>query len=90
VLVSSDLGQHAAWLNDFAGIGFSELLLHQVGRNQIAFLEAFGAKVLPQLGGRNGPEWRRVGLAQGCLTPEASRRRATQHFGAGSRTGRQF
>jgi probable non-F420 flavinoid oxidoreductase len=50
VLVSSDLGQHAAWLNELAEMGFKELLLHQVGRNQIEFLEAIGAKVLPQLG----------------------------------------
>ncbi|MBB4004692.1 TIGR03885 family FMN-dependent LLM class oxidoreductase [Aurantimonas endophytica] len=49
VLVSSDLGQHAAWLNEFKGIGFSELLLHQVDQNQLRFLEAFGEKVLPQL-----------------------------------------
>ena len=48
VLVSSDPGQHSAWLNEFIEIGFDELLLHQVGRNQVAFLETFGAKVLPQ------------------------------------------
>jgi coenzyme F420-dependent glucose-6-phosphate dehydrogenase len=30
-------------------MGFDELLLHQVGRNQIEFLEAFGARVLPDL-----------------------------------------
>ncbi|MDB5644308.1 MAG: putative dehydrogenase protein [Hyphomicrobiales bacterium] len=48
VLVSSDLGRHAEWLNAFLDMGFSEVLLHQVGRNQIEFLEAFGAKVLPQ------------------------------------------
>lgn len=49
VLISSDLGRHAAWLAEYVGLGFSELQLHQVGRDQEAFVEAFGAKVLPQL-----------------------------------------
>jgi probable non-F420 flavinoid oxidoreductase len=49
VLISSDLGRHAAWLAEYTELGFAELQLHQVGRNQEAFLEAFGAKVLPQL-----------------------------------------
>jgi hypothetical protein len=30
-------------------LGISELQLHQVGRNQQAFIDAFGAHVLPQL-----------------------------------------
>ena len=49
VLISSDLGQHAAWLAQYVELGFSELQLHQVGRNQEEFIEAFGAKVIPQL-----------------------------------------
>jgi coenzyme F420-dependent glucose-6-phosphate dehydrogenase len=49
VLVSSDLGRHAAWLAEYAELGFAELQLHQVGRNQEAFLEAFGAEVIPRL-----------------------------------------
>ena len=49
VLVSSDPGRHAAWLNEFIELGFEELQLHQVDRNQEAFIDAFGAKVLPQL-----------------------------------------
>lgn len=49
VLVSSHLGQHAAWLNEYIELGFSELQLHQVGRNQQAFIEAFGRTVLPAL-----------------------------------------
>ncbi len=51
VLISSDLGRHAAWLNDYIEFGFSELQLHQVGRNQHTFIDAFGAKVLPQIRG---------------------------------------
>lgn len=49
VLISSDPSQHAAWLTEFLEIGFEELQLHQVGRNQHSFIETFGAKVLPQL-----------------------------------------
>jgi hypothetical protein len=48
VLVSSDPGQHAAWLNEFIELGFEELQLHQVDRNQERFIEAFGGKVLGQ------------------------------------------
>jgi coenzyme F420-dependent glucose-6-phosphate dehydrogenase len=49
VLISSDLAQHAAWLNEFVELGFEEMQLHQVGRNQQAFIEAFAGAVLPQL-----------------------------------------
>ena len=49
VLVSSDLGQHTAWLAEYAEMGFAEIHLHQVGRRQLSFIEAFGQKVLPSL-----------------------------------------
>jgi len=49
VRVSTDLHQHAAWLNEYAEAGVDELILHNVARNQAAFIEAFGAEVLPQL-----------------------------------------
>jgi alkanesulfonate monooxygenase SsuD/methylene tetrahydromethanopterin reductase-like flavin-dependent oxidoreductase (luciferase family) len=49
LLISSDPGRHAAWLNDYIELGFEELQLHQVARNQQTFIDAFGAKVLPQL-----------------------------------------
>lgn len=49
VLVSSDLGRHTAALAEYAGLGFDEIALHHVGREQDAFVDAFGAKVLPQL-----------------------------------------
>ena len=49
VLVSSDLGQHAAWLAECAALGFESLNLHNVGTNQRAFLDAFGSHVLPSL-----------------------------------------
>ena len=49
VLISTDPARHAAWLNDYIELGFEELLLHQVGRNQAEFIEAFGGQVLGQL-----------------------------------------
>lgn len=49
VLVSSDLQQHVAWLAELAGLGFDEIALHHVGREQERFIDAFGEHVLPQL-----------------------------------------
>jgi hypothetical protein len=43
------LDQHVEWLGALIELGFEELQLHQVDRNQRGFIEAFGAKVLPQL-----------------------------------------
>jgi probable non-F420 flavinoid oxidoreductase len=51
VLISSDLGRHTAWLAEYAALGFDEIALHHVGTEQDGFLDAFGAKVLPQLRG---------------------------------------
>jgi probable non-F420 flavinoid oxidoreductase len=47
--ISSDLNQHAAWLAEFADLGVHTAYLHQVGLNQRPFIDAFGARVLPQL-----------------------------------------
>jgi len=49
VNVSSDLGWHAARINEYAELGFEEIYLHHVGQEQSAFIDAFGAKVLPRL-----------------------------------------
>jgi probable non-F420 flavinoid oxidoreductase len=49
LLISSDPNQHVEWLSEFIELGFEELQLHQVGRDQHRFVDAFGAKVLPQL-----------------------------------------
>ena len=48
--VSSDPARHAAWLAEDIALGFSALYLHNVGRNQEAFIETFATRVLPQLG----------------------------------------
>jgi len=53
VRVSADPAQHAAWLAEYLEIGFDELYIHHVGQQQAAFLDVFGAHVLPQLGGRS-------------------------------------
>ena len=49
VRVSGDLGQHAAWLNEYIEQGWDELYLHFVGQQQTAFIDAFGEHVLPHL-----------------------------------------
>jgi len=49
VRVSSDLEQHAAWLQEYVEQGWDELYLHFVGKDQALFIDAFGERVLPQL-----------------------------------------
>ena len=49
VRVSTDLQRHAAWLHEYAAAGLDQLILHNVGSNQAAFIHAFGTHVLPQL-----------------------------------------
>jgi probable non-F420 flavinoid oxidoreductase len=49
VLVSSDLHQHASWLQELVDLGIDGLYLHHVPREQEAFIDAFGSKVLPEL-----------------------------------------
>jgi probable non-F420 flavinoid oxidoreductase len=50
VQVSDDLSRHADWLSEAIDLGFDEVYLHHVGKEQQAFIEQFGAHVLPQLG----------------------------------------
>ena len=49
VWISSDLGWHTARIAELVELGFEEIQLHQVGRNQQAFIDAFGERVLPPL-----------------------------------------
>jgi alkanesulfonate monooxygenase SsuD/methylene tetrahydromethanopterin reductase-like flavin-dependent oxidoreductase (luciferase family) len=49
MLISADLDQHAAEIQGFVEMGFDEIYLHNVGRNQAEFITAFGEKVLPKL-----------------------------------------
>jgi coenzyme F420-dependent glucose-6-phosphate dehydrogenase len=49
VRISADLGRQLEWLQGDLELGFSQLYLHNVNRDQEGFIEAFGEKVLPAL-----------------------------------------
>ena len=49
VLISSDLEQHRAYLQGFIDLGFNEIYVHNVGRNQEEWIKAYGKHVLPKL-----------------------------------------
>ncbi|MEO3744615.1 TIGR03885 family FMN-dependent LLM class oxidoreductase [Plantactinospora sp. B5E13] len=48
VNISADLGRHTAWLREYVDLGFDGIYLHHVGQEQDAFVDTFGAKVLPE------------------------------------------
>ena len=56
VLISADLEEHLAHVQRYVDMGFDEIHLHNVGRNQAEFIDAFGREVLPnlKLGGPRG------------------------------------
>jgi G6PDH family F420-dependent oxidoreductase len=49
VLISPDLDEHAALLQRYIDLGFTEVYVHNVGRNQREFIRAYGRKVIPAL-----------------------------------------
>jgi coenzyme F420-dependent glucose-6-phosphate dehydrogenase len=49
VLITSDLALHAANIQHYVDMGFDEIHIHNVGRNQAEFIEVFGREVLPNL-----------------------------------------
>ncbi|WP_319458516.1 TIGR03885 family FMN-dependent LLM class oxidoreductase [Micromonospora sp. RTP1Z1] len=49
VHVSADLGRHVGWLEEYLALGFDQIALHHVGQEQRAFIDTFGAEVLPKL-----------------------------------------
>jgi G6PDH family F420-dependent oxidoreductase len=49
MLISPDLEEHTAQIQRFVDMGFDEIYLHNVGRDQAAFISTFGEKVLPSL-----------------------------------------
>jgi probable non-F420 flavinoid oxidoreductase len=51
VLASADPQRHVAWLAELAALGFEEIYVHHVGQEQQAFLDVYGAEVLPALAG---------------------------------------
>ncbi len=49
MLISSDLEAHRREIQKFVDLGFDRIYLHNVGRNQREWAEAFGREVLPAL-----------------------------------------
>ena len=49
VFVSSDLGAHKQMLRDHLDLGFDDIYVHHVGKEQTEFISAYGEKVLVQL-----------------------------------------
>lgn len=49
VLVSADLDEHRAHVASFLALGFDRIYLHNVGRNQREWIDAYGESVLPGL-----------------------------------------
>jgi G6PDH family F420-dependent oxidoreductase len=62
VLISSDIQAHIDHLQHYVDIGFGEIHVHNVGRNQAEFIEVFGKEVLPSL--RLNPEVVPVGAGR--------------------------
>ena len=49
VLMTSDLEAHTEHIQHYVDMGFDEVHIHNVGRNQAEFIETFGREVLPNL-----------------------------------------
>jgi coenzyme F420-dependent glucose-6-phosphate dehydrogenase len=48
IRISSDLERHTAWIHEVIELGFSEVMLHSVHRDQERFIADFGERVLPE------------------------------------------
>ena len=51
MLISSDLEAHRREIQKYANLGFDRIYLHNTGRNQAEWIEAFGREVLPGITG---------------------------------------
>jgi coenzyme F420-dependent glucose-6-phosphate dehydrogenase len=49
MLMSADPERHRKEIQRFLNMGFDQIYLHNVGRNQVEWLEVFGREVLPKL-----------------------------------------
>jgi coenzyme F420-dependent glucose-6-phosphate dehydrogenase len=49
LLISSDPDKHRQAIQRFIDLGFNQVYLHNVGRNQAQWIEVFGREVLPKL-----------------------------------------
>lgn len=54
VHISPDPEQHAEWINQYIDMGFENIILHNVNRQQEIFIRDFGERVMPALKNRNG------------------------------------
>jgi coenzyme F420-dependent glucose-6-phosphate dehydrogenase len=51
IRIAADPQRHLAWLQQDLDLGVSQLILHNVNREQESFIEVFGERVLPALSG---------------------------------------
>jgi alkanesulfonate monooxygenase SsuD/methylene tetrahydromethanopterin reductase-like flavin-dependent oxidoreductase (luciferase family) len=49
VLTTADIDKHVEYLQHFIDLGFDEVYVHNVNRNQEAFIKAYGKMVIPKL-----------------------------------------
>jgi coenzyme F420-dependent glucose-6-phosphate dehydrogenase len=49
MLISADPEKHRQAIQKFIDLGFDQIYLHNVGRNQVEWIELFGREVLPKL-----------------------------------------
>ncbi|HKG55777.1 MAG TPA: hypothetical protein VKA85_00835, partial [Candidatus Limnocylindrales bacterium] len=49
MVISSDPEKHRQAIQKFIDLGFHQIYLHNVGRNQAEWIELFGREVLPKL-----------------------------------------
>ncbi|TAK26091.1 MAG: TIGR03557 family F420-dependent LLM class oxidoreductase [Chloroflexota bacterium] len=49
VLMTPDLDEHVAEIQKYVDFGFTEIYIHQVGKDQAAFIEAYAKDVLPKV-----------------------------------------
>ncbi len=49
LLISADPEAHRSYIQRYLDLGFDQIYLHNVGRNQVEWLECFGRDVLPTL-----------------------------------------
>lgn len=49
MLISANLEEHLTYIQRFVDLGFDEIHVHNVGRNQEAFIRTFGTQIIPNL-----------------------------------------
>jgi alkanesulfonate monooxygenase SsuD/methylene tetrahydromethanopterin reductase-like flavin-dependent oxidoreductase (luciferase family) len=49
VLMTPDLDEHVAEIQKYVDFGFTDIYIHQVGRDQGAFIDAYAKHVLPKV-----------------------------------------